>query len=154
MAIFLPLSLEAVGSRLSSGEALHSLIYHCSIADQLANKVVRLAGLYARSHVLDLREPQFEVSPLCIWANPVYRALPLGEGWIVLLISEEIGSHYFMDVVFVLADWLPFFHEFWLEELLILLLIFGRWRGFLRGLNLPVNNFIDWHIGVLILILL
>lgn len=59
-----------------------------------------------------------------------------------------------MDVLFVLANGLPLFQQFRFKELFILILLLGgfwlrRWR-----LHLAMNDLIDRHVGVLILILL
>lgn len=59
-----------------------------------------------------------------------------------------------MYIFFILANGLTLFQQFWLKELFILILLLGgfwlrRWR-----LHLAMNDLIDRHVGVLILILL
>lgn len=116
--------------------------------------MVGLPALHPRPHVLDLRQAQLEIAALSVRTDAVYAGFALGVGGVVLLVGQEGRSYHLMDVVLVFADVLPGSEELLLEELFVLLFIFGRQRRLRGRLHLPMNNLINGHISILVLLLL
>lgn len=59
-----------------------------------------------------------------------------------------------MDVIFILANGLTLFKQFRLEELFILILLLGGFWLRRGRLHLAMDDLINRHIGILILVLL
>ena len=99
--------------------------------------------------VFDFGQSKFEVSLLSVWSNTIDVCFALGVAEVVTFVGEEGRCHDLMDIVLVRMDGLFLFHEFSLEELAIIFLLFDC-RGFLYGLRLAMDDLVDGHVGVLV----
>lgn len=99
-----PLALKSSRWRLGGREAFHTLVDRSSITDQLAHNMIGLPLLHASRKVFDLREAHLQVTLFSIRAHSVKRSLAFRIVWVVIVVCEEGGSHYFMNVVLVASN--------------------------------------------------